>query len=99
MRGDTGWRQGFTSNITNPKVLAFYLAVLPQFLPAGATPLEAIPLALFHAAISALYLAIITLAAHRARRVLTRRRVRRGLDAVTGSVMIGFGLRLAGEHA
>jgi threonine/homoserine/homoserine lactone efflux protein len=26
-----GWRQGFLSNITNPKVLVFYLAVLPQF--------------------------------------------------------------------
>ena len=28
----TGWRQGFLSNITNPKVLVFYLSVLPQFL-------------------------------------------------------------------
>jgi hypothetical protein len=25
-----GWRQGFVSNITNPKVLGFYLAVLPR---------------------------------------------------------------------
>jgi threonine/homoserine/homoserine lactone efflux protein len=31
----TGWRQGFLSNITNPKVLVFYLAVLPQFLAPG----------------------------------------------------------------
>ena len=30
-----GFRQGFLSNITNPKVLAFYLAVLPQFLRRG----------------------------------------------------------------
>ena len=35
-RGLAGWRQGFTSNITNPKVLVFYLAVLPQFLTPGA---------------------------------------------------------------
>ncbi|HET9972662.1 MAG TPA: LysE family translocator, partial [Streptosporangiaceae bacterium] len=34
--GITGWRQGFVSNITNPKVLVFYLAVLPQFLTPGA---------------------------------------------------------------
>jgi threonine/homoserine/homoserine lactone efflux protein len=26
------WRQGFISDITNPKVLVFYLAVRPQFL-------------------------------------------------------------------
>src|SRR5260370_11880007 len=31
-----GWRPGVTSNITNPKVLVFYLAVLPQFLTPGA---------------------------------------------------------------
>jgi len=37
-RGLAGWRQGFISNITNPKVLVFYLAVLPQFLtPARAS--------------------------------------------------------------
>jgi hypothetical protein len=32
----SGWRQGFVSNITNPKVAVFYLAVLPQFLGAHA---------------------------------------------------------------
>jgi threonine/homoserine/homoserine lactone efflux protein len=31
----TGSRQGFLSNITNPKVLVFYLAVLAQFLVPG----------------------------------------------------------------
>jgi threonine/homoserine/homoserine lactone efflux protein len=33
-----GWRQGFLSNITNPKVLMFYLAVLPQFLVRAPAP-------------------------------------------------------------
>ena len=55
-----------------PKVLAFYLAVLPQFLPADRSPWQAAPLALTQAAISALYLGL--LAVHRARRVLSRQR-------------------------
>ncbi|WP_323096415.1 LysE family translocator [Intrasporangium sp. YIM S08009] len=93
-----GWRRGFTSNITNPKVLAFYLAVLPQFLPAGGSALRAVPLALVHAVVSAVYLALVTLGADRARRVLQRRRVRRAVDALTGTAMLGFGLRLATEH-
>jgi threonine/homoserine/homoserine lactone efflux protein len=93
-----GWRRGFTSNITNPKVLAFYLAVLPQFLPAGGSALQAVPLALVHAAVSAVYLALVTLGADRARSVLQRRRVRRTVDALTGTAMLGFGLRLASEH-
>ena len=92
-----GWRQGFLSNITNPKVLAFYLAVLPQFLPVGQSPLQAVPLALTHAVISALYLALLVLGIHRARRVLSRRRVRRWMDGLTGTAMLGFGALLAAE--
>lgn len=92
-----GWRQGFISNITNPKVLAFYLAVLPQFLPVGQSPLQAVPLALTHAVISAAYLALLVLGIHRARRVLSRRRVRRWMDGLTGAAMLGFGARLATE--
>ena len=91
-------RQGFASTITNPKGLAFYLAVLPQFLPAGTAPLHAVPLALVHAVVSAAYLAVVTVAAHRARRLLTRPGVRRGLDALTGTAMLGFGALLAAEH-
>ncbi|GAA2026768.1 hypothetical protein GCM10009740_15660 [Terrabacter terrae] len=41
---------------------------------------------------------VVTLEAHRAR-VLKRPRVRRGLDALTGTAMLGFGARLAAEHA
>ena len=92
-----GWRQGFLSNITNPKVLAFYLAVLPQFLPVDESPLQAVPLALTHAVISALYLAGLVLAIHRARGILSRRPVRRWMDALTGTAMLGFGARLATE--
>src|SRR5580692_11883006 len=46
------WRQGFLSNITNPKVLVFYLAVLPQFLSPGANLGWLLTLAWSHAALS-----------------------------------------------
>lgn len=82
---------------TNPKVLAFYLAVLPQFLPVDESPLQAVPLALTHAVISALYLAVLVLAIHRARGILSRRRIRRWMDALTGTAMLAFGARLATE--
>jgi threonine/homoserine/homoserine lactone efflux protein len=90
-----GWRQGFLSNITNPKVLMFYLAILPQFLTpdAGATLLLA--LALTHAVLSLTYLLFLTTMLHRARRILERRPVRRALDALTGTAMLAFGARLA----
>jgi threonine/homoserine/homoserine lactone efflux protein len=94
-----GWRQGFLSNITNPKVLVFYLAVLPQFVGVH-TPVAVLLLfALSHAALSLLYLLTLVRGLLRVRQVFAQRRVRRALDAATGTALLGFGLRLAAENA
>jgi threonine/homoserine/homoserine lactone efflux protein len=94
-----GWRQGFLSNVTNPKVLAFYLAVLPQFLGPG-TPVPVLgAYALTHAVLGLGWLLLLVAGLDRARAVLARRPVRRGLDAFTGCALLGFGARLATERA
>jgi threonine/homoserine/homoserine lactone efflux protein len=93
-----GWRQGFLSNITNPKVLVFYLAVLPQFLTPGGGLGWLLVLAWSHAVISLGYLLVLVTGLHSARRLLMRRTVRRALDTTTGVVLLGFGARLATEH-
>lgn len=90
-----GWRQGFLSNITNPKVLVFYLAVLPQFLGPDAPVTAPLVFALSHAALSLVYLLVLVTGLHRARAVLSKRKVRRGLDAATGAALLGFGGKLA----
>jgi threonine/homoserine/homoserine lactone efflux protein len=79
-------------------VLVFYLAVLPQFLTPGTSAGWLLALAWSHAALSLAYLTALTAGLYSARRLLMRRRVRRGLDAVTGSVLLGFSARLATEH-
>lgn len=93
----TGLRQGFLCNITNPKVLVFNLAVLPQF--AGADP--AIGTLLLYAltlmVVGSVVLLAIVVAASAARDVFGRRQVRRGVDAGTGTVMLGFAAALAVE--
>ena len=92
-----GLRQGFLSNITNPKVLVFYLAVLPQFVGPGTPVAVLLAFALTHALLSLGYLLVVVAGLDRIRDVLRRRRVRRGLDAVTGTVLLGFGARLAAD--
>ncbi|MTD53649.1 LysE family translocator, partial [Amycolatopsis pithecellobii] len=92
------WREGFLSNITNPKVLALYLSVLPQFLdPHGTSAGDALMLAYTVAVLGALWLLVLMALVHRVRIWLQRRRVRRSLDAVTGTALIGFGIALAAE--
>ena len=93
-----GWRQGFISNITNPKVLVFYLAVLPQFLTPGAGLGWLLLLAWTLSVLGLGYLLALVTGLHTARRLLMRRQVRRTLDATTGAVLLGFGARLATEH-
>ncbi|HEX9518070.1 MAG TPA: LysE family translocator [Streptosporangiaceae bacterium] len=93
-----GWRQGFLSNITNPKVLVFYLAVLPQFLQPGAGVGWLLAFAWSHAVIGLIYLLALSSGLAKARAVLTSRRVRRTMDGTTGALLLGFSARLAAEH-
>ncbi|GAB3352392.1 LysE family translocator [Micromonospora halotolerans] len=93
-----GFRQGFLSNVTNPKVLAFYLAVLPQFVGGEAPVGVLLAFALSHAVLGLAYLLVLVAALDRARELLSRRRVRRWLDGLTGVALLGFGARLATER-
>ncbi|MQA80882.1 MAG: LysE family translocator [Streptosporangiales bacterium] len=97
-RSFASWRQGFLSNITNPKVLALYLSVLPQFLrPGDPSPLAAMALSYTFVLLSVVWLALVVWFLGRVRRWLARARVRRAIDAVTGTVLVGFAVRLAAE--
>ena len=93
-----GWRQGLLTNLLNPKVGAFYVALLPQFIPDGANPLVfGILLAGVHVALGLVWSALLVLAARRLRGLLRRPAARRTLDGVAGTVIVGFGLRLAAD--
>jgi threonine/homoserine/homoserine lactone efflux protein len=69
-----GWRQGFLPNITNPKVLVFYLVVLPQFLVPGSSAGWLLALAWTRAALSPAWLLALTAGLHRLRGLLGRPR-------------------------
>ena len=92
------FREGFLSNITNPKVLVLFLSVLPQFLePGRTTTWDALALAYTVAVVGGLWLLVLLFFVHRVRAWLQRRRVRRTLDGVTGTALLGFGAALALE--
>jgi len=95
-----GWRQGALTNLLNPKMGAFYVALLPQFIPAGA-PLVSWGLALtgVHILLGTTWLTVLTLVAQRFKTWLTRRRVARSIDAVAGTAIVGFGVSIAVEGA
>ena len=91
-----GWRQGLFTNLLNPKVGAFYLAILPQFIPVDAPHLPwGLVLAAVHVGEGIIWLGMVLMLAHSLRTWLERPRVVRGIDAVVGTVIAAFGIRLA----
>jgi threonine/homoserine/homoserine lactone efflux protein len=74
----------------------FYAAFLPQFIPAGAPVLAmSVGLTAIHVAFGTAWLSAIVIAVDRARALLTRPVVRRRMEQLTGTVLLGFGIRLA----
>ena len=89
------WGRGLLTNVLNPKVGAFYVAMLPQFIPAH-TPHLAVGLllALVHDVEGIAWFTAIILGAQSIRAALHRRSVRRATDGITGATLIGFGVKL-----
>ena len=88
--------KGLATNLLNPKVGAFYIAVLPQFIPPGTNELlMGVVLAGIHGVETAAWFTLIIFGASSVRRWLQRPVVQRTIDGVTGAALIGFGVKLA----
>ncbi len=94
------WRasyfEGLFTNLLNPKVALFYLTFLPQFIAPGDPILRvSLFLASLHVAMSVVWLVIYSSALQKLNATLTRSGVRRGMEAMTGGLLMALGLRLA----
>lgn len=104
--GDHQWvsywrplREGFLSNVLNPKTVIFYMAFLPQFIAPGDPALaKSLFLAGVHFVIANLWQLSIALMVGGAGRLLASRAFARWLNGLTGGVLIVFGIKLALER-
>jgi threonine/homoserine/homoserine lactone efflux protein len=92
------FRQGFLCEITNPKTLLAFTSVMPQFIPAGSSPLAPALLGVTFAALGFASLTLYSLLLARAGGVLQRPRLARRLMRGSGGVLVGFGVALAAER-
>ncbi|HVD16963.1 MAG TPA: LysE family translocator [Actinomycetota bacterium] len=91
------WR-GLVTNVLNPKMALFTLALLPQFVDPsrGQVPAQFLVLGACFLALEIAVDGTVGLAAGRVRRFLAgRRRAARGVEVASGSVFLGLGARLA----
>lgn len=96
----TGWWRAFGEGtvvqLANPKAAVFMVAFYPQFVPVD-RPLFATTalLALLQVAIEVVFYLTLAAAVGRAGTWFRRTKVRRRLEAVSGTVLIALGIRLA----
>jgi RhtB (resistance to homoserine/threonine) family protein len=96
LRARRAFLDGLLNNVLNPKVAVFYLAFLPQFIrPGDAVLARSILLAAIHFLLGIAWLSLVTLFVGRMRLALTRPRVQRAAEGVTGAALVAFGFRLA----
>ncbi|MGL5930637.1 MAG: LysE family translocator [Dermatophilaceae bacterium] len=88
-------RQGFLCNITNPKMLVFYLSLLPQFVSADAPLWSWLAHAWTLPLLGTSWLLVVVVLAGSLRDRLLRPLARRIVDAVSGVALLAFGARLA----
>ncbi|MET3773045.1 threonine/homoserine/homoserine lactone efflux protein [Arthrobacter nitrophenolicus] len=95
-----GWLIGTGTNLLNPKVGVFYIATIPQFIPAGTSPLlVGVLLAGVHCLLSMAWFTLLIFGSGYAARWLQGVRSIRIIDSITGSVLVGFGVKLALDPA
>jgi len=86
------YRRGLLSDLGNPKMAVFFTSLLPQF---GAGFAVLALLGLVFCAMTFLWLACYAVAVAKMGDLLRRSRAGRVLDALTGTVLIALGVRLA----
>jgi threonine/homoserine/homoserine lactone efflux protein len=93
------FRQGLVSDLGNPKMAVFFAGLLPQFIPAGEESFSALMrLGAVFAMMTFAWLALYAALVARAGDILRRQSIRRSIEAVTGTLLIGLGLRIATER-
>jgi RhtB (resistance to homoserine/threonine) family protein len=94
----SAFSQGLVSDLSNPKMAAFFTSLLPQFVPPDTASFAGlILLGLLFSLLTLFWLVFYTLAIARVGNVLRRLAIRRALEGITGAALIGLGLKLATE--
>jgi len=94
----SGFFAGLLTDLLNPKVGVFFVSFLPGFIPHGySVGWTTLLLGALFVVLNSIYFAGIVLLSGRLTTWIETPHIRRRMDAATGTVLVGFGIRLALE--
>ncbi|MEA1011165.1 lysine transporter LysE [Bacillus cereus] len=92
------FRQGFLTNLLNPKIAVFFLTFLPQFLnPSHNTFIQLLVMGLTYLILTVIWFAFYIFLIDKISAFMKKPRTQRYIQGLTGIVLIGFGIKLAFE--
>lgn len=100
MKGNSYFKQGFITNVTNPKVAVFFLTFLPQFLAPNSEPFWSfLVMGIIYSVLTFLWFTFYVFLLDKIRNFMKRPATQAVIESLTGVVLIGFGLKLALEKS
>jgi len=94
------FKQGFLTNLLNPKVAIFFLTFLPQFVDAGSdTFLPFLAMGIIYSLLTAVWFLLYIYLLNQISAFMKKPKTMKVMEGLTGTVLIGFGLKLALEKA
>ncbi|MDC3414480.1 LysE family translocator [Aquibacillus sp. 3ASR75-11] len=92
------FKQGFLTNILNPKVAIFFLTFLPQFVDSGSnTFVPFLLMGITYAILTAVWFLFYISLVNQISIFMKKPKTTMFVEAITGTVLIGFGIKLALE--
>lgn len=94
------FKQGFLTDILNPKVAIFFLSFFPQFVePGNGTFVPFLIMGITFTLLSAIWLFIYVYLINQIGAFMKKPKVKNVIEGITGIIIIGFGIKLAMEKA
>lgn len=94
------FKQGFLTNILNPKVAVFFLTFLPQFVDTGSnTFLPFLIMGITYTVLTAVWFLLYVYLINQISAFMKKPKTQNIIEGITGTILIGFGIKLALEKA
>lgn len=92
------FKQGFLTNLLNPKVAVFFLTFLPQFVDSGSnTFLPFLIMGITYTVLTAVWFLLYVSLINQISAFMKKPKTQNIIEGITGTILIGFGIKLALE--
>jgi RhtB (resistance to homoserine/threonine) family protein len=94
------FKQGFLTNILNPKIAVFFLTFLPQFVDPGSnTFIPFLIMGIAYTVLTAVWFLFYIFLLNQISAFMKQPKTQTVIEGITGTVLIGFGIKLALEKS